>query len=229
MELGKKIFTDDIKKILISFVGILILAFGLAVITQLNVGKSIYTNVSLGLRDVLKKYFNIQVTIGTTFLFVDVVIGLLAYFLFLALGIKKKLIGTLIVAVSIGLFIDFWIWILNIPDLTQMFPFWIRFLMVFPLMFLLTFGVALTISAHIIVPPLDLLTLYVSKRLDKSFSIAKTILIVIFLLIGLSFMTLSGDFSHISFVSFIFSFANGPTIQMWLKVTSKIYDFVMRL
>ncbi len=229
MELGKKIFTDDIKKILISFVGILILAFGLAVITQLNVGKSIYTNVSLGLRDVLKKYFNIQVTIGTTFLFVDVVIGLLAYFLFLALGIKKKLIGTLIVAVSIGLFIDFWIWILNIPDLTQMFPFWIRFLMVFPLMFLLTFGVALTISAHIIVPPLDLLTLYVSKKLDKSFSIAKTILIVIFLLIGLSFMTLSGDFSHISVVSFIFSFANGPTIQMWLKVTSKIYDFVMRL
>ena len=229
MELGKKYLKDDIKKILISFVGILILAFGLAVITQLNVGKSIYTNVSLGLRDVLKKYFNIQVTIGTTFLVVDVVIGLLAYFLFLSLGIKKKLIGTLIVAVSIGLFIDFWIWILNIPDLTQMFPFWIRFLMVFPLMFFLTFGVALTISAHIIVPPLDLLTLYVSKRLDKSFGGAKSILIVIFLIIGLSFMTLSGDFSHISFVSFIFSFANGPTIQMWLKVTSKIYDFVMRL
>ena len=228
MELKQKILKDNIKKIIISLVGFLILALGIAFITKLNVGKSIFANVGLSLRDVLK-LGKIEVTIGTSLIIVDVILGISSWLLFLSIGVKKSLVGALVVALFIGSAIDFWIWFLRIPDFTDIFPFWVRFLLAMPPIIFLAFGVSLTIAAHIMVGPLDLITLYISKRFNKNFANARHIVLIVFFIIGITFMTITQDYSHISVVTFIYSFTNGPLVQKWLTVSTKIYDFVMDL
>lgn len=192
----------------IFFIGLMVLGLGVTMtIKGQRLGVGSWDVLHIGL------FNHFGFTIGTWNIVVGIIIITIS-----SIGLRRfPRVGTFINMISVGLFIDFFNWLL--PDPTA----FIFQVLCFVLGVMLAgAGSGIYIAAKLGAGPRDSLMLLISQKIKWSIQVSRTIMEVFVVVIG---YLLGGP---VGVGTVIMAFGTGPVIQMTLRYTERALAFLLR-
>jgi len=183
-------------RFLVFFIGIIVLAFGIALIIEADLGVSAWDVLHIGL------FYTFGLTIGTW----SIIVGLLIVVITLLLDREMVAIGTILNMFFVGIFIDIFLYILPTSS-TGIFQYSLLLLGIT----ISGMGAGLYITAKIGSGPRDGLMLVLAKRLGYSIGKIKTIMEIMAVILG---FLLGGPVFWGTIISAVLI---GPIMQFSLK------------
>lgn len=190
-------------RLIVFFVGIIILSFGLSMVMEANLGVSGWDVLHIGLKETF------GLTVGTWSQIVGIAVIIITFF------IDKKIlsIGTILNMIFVGFFIDLFLYLL--PTMN----YWLyQYLFLFIGLLIMGIGVGLYIKANLGPGPRDSLMMVLSRKYNWSITKVKTTMELLVLVIG---WFLGGP---VFVGTIIISLSIGPIIQVSLRFWGKILD-----
>lgn len=190
-------------RLVVFFVGIIILSFGLSMVMEANLGVSGWDVLHIGLKETF------GLTVGTWSQIVGIVVIIITFF------IDKKIlsIGTILNMIFVGFFIDLFLYLL--PTMN----YWLyQYLFLFIGLLIMGIGVGLYIKANLGPGPRDSLMMVLSRKYNWSITKVKTTMELLVLVVG---WFLGGP---VFVGTIIISLSIGPIIQVSLRFWEKILD-----
>lgn len=190
------------------FIGLMVMGLGVALTVKgQRLGVASWDVLHIGL------FKNFGLSIGQWSIIIGVIIVIIS-----SIGLRElPRIGTFMNMVFVGLFIDFFNWLL--PDLHTLSLQIIAFILG---VILLAIGAGVYISANLGAGPRDSLMLLAVKKFKCSITVARTVMEVVVAIVG---FLLGGP---IGIGTIIIAFATGPMIQISLGYSSKLLEKCVR-
>ncbi|HLR74598.1 MAG TPA: YitT family protein [Virgibacillus sp.] len=189
------------------FIGLMVLGLGVALTVKgQRFGVGSWDVLHIGL------FKQLGLSIGLWSIIMGIIIITIA-----SIGLRQfPKIGTFVNMISVGLFIDFFNWLIPQPNtiLIQFIAFVLGIL-------LIAIGVGIYISANLGAGPRDSLMLLAVEKFNCSITVARTIMEVVVALIG---YLLGGP---IGVGTVIMAFALGPIIQVSLRYSQNILEKIL--
>ncbi|XMB85969.1 hypothetical protein RJG79_11285 [Mycoplasmatota bacterium WC44] len=193
----------NIKQISKFTIGTLIITLGVTLLLLSNFGS--------GAIDAFNNNTSILVgiTVGTCIIITNAIM----FVMNMILDTKKSHFISLLLALLLGIFIDFWFTVIPVYESFMMATiYFIIGLMLLPL------GLALTIRSNCPINPYDTLVLILVRKTNLSVSVIKTITEITFTILAIISGYLAGiGFGSISFGTILIAFYIGPALQFSLK------------
>lgn len=165
-------------------------------------------------------YFIYRITpfsLGTIAIFVGTFATLLAYFL----GSKRHILISYAGLLVLGIFVDIWKYIFELAPYLYMENLVTRMVLAVIGIFVVSFGVAMTITSGLSPLPYERILLILNKKI-KNLAISKIIIESTFLVLAIIFGIYTGlIFEQINLFTVVMVFSIGPTINMFEKRIKK--------
>jgi len=187
---------EFIVRLLVFFIGLAVLSFGIALIIEANLGVSGWDVLHIGL------YKTFGLTIGTW----SQIVGLVVIFLTLIIDRKIISIGTVLNMIFIGIFIDLFLYLLPTGE-----EWLIQYSFLFFGLIIMGSGAGIYITAKLGPGPRDSLMIAFSRKYKLSVSKVKTVMELLVMLIG---YLLGGP---VFIGTLVISLLIGPIMQYSLK------------
>jgi uncharacterized protein len=190
---------------LIFLIGLLIMAFGIALMIKANIGSAPWDVLHIGL------YYQFGLTIGTW----SIIIGFFVIGLTVLLTKKRPLFGAFLNMFLVGIFIDFYLFL---PILKTPSSFMGKLVMLLIGIIIIGYGIGLYIGANCGAGPRDSLMLALTEKIGLKVQWVRGIMELIVLLFG---WLLGGP---VSIGTLIFSFSIGSVVAFTLPQCRTFLD-----
>lgn len=155
-----KKLSDTIKRIIIFFIGMSIIQFGVALFLRMNIGSDPFTVFTQGLANTLNN-LGINVTTGTA----NRIILIILFSIILLLNKSHIKIGTLICVIGVGPIIDLGISIVSILPI-ESYSYVVKMLLIALGCFIIAIGFSILSATKVGVAPNDIIPFIIKERIN---------------------------------------------------------------
>ena len=172
-----KKLSDTIKRIIIFFIGMSIIQFGVALFLRMNIGSDPFTVFTQGLANTLNN-LGINVTTGTA----NRIILIILFSIILLLNKSHIKIGTLICVIGVGPIIDLGISIVSILPI-ESYSYVVKMLLIALGCFIIAIGFSILSATKVGVAPNDIIPFIIKERINWEFKWIRILLDAVFYLL----------------------------------------------
>lgn len=204
-----------LKKLVIFFMGLLIIQTGVALFLQISIGTDPFTIFTNG----IAKLFNINVGNGNLLLSIFFTLTVI----FLLKGIKQINIGTLIALLFAGVFINIMNYVLEPLNLSS-YGLLTKMIFVVLSCLLIAIGFSLEKSANLGVAPNDLFILLFTEKVNIEYRWVRIVIDLTFTIIGFLLCGIDTIGTTLGIGTIITALVQGPMIQFFMGRIEKIIN-----
>ena len=217
-----------IKRLILFFVGMSVIQFGVALFLKTNIGSDTFTVFTQGLSIVLNKTGlkdlsivhaiagKAEVTPGVA----NMIILIVLFTIIILVDRKHIKIGTLICVVGVGPIIDLGVKVVSYFPV-ESYNYFVRMLIVLAGCFIIAVGFSIISASDIGVAPNDIVPFIIKDKLNFQYRWVRIGFDATFLIIGFIFGGTIGVGTIIAML------ATGPFIQLLLPYGKKVVDFIV--
>lgn len=210
-----KKLSETIKKLLLFFLGMSIIQFGVALFLRMNIGSDPFTVFTQGLANTLNN-LGMNVTTGTA----NRIILVVLFSIILLLNKNHIKIGTIICVIGVGPIIDLGIRVVSVLPV-ESYSYLLKMFLIALGCFIIAIGFSILSATKVGVAPNDIIPFIIKERINCEYRWIR-ICMDAFLLIG-GFM-LGGT---VGVGTIIAMATTGPFIQLCLPYGQKFTDFIL--
>lgn len=210
-----KKLSDTIKRIIIFFIGMSIIQFGVALFLRMNIGSDPFTVFTQGLANTLNN-LGINVTTGTA----NRIILIILFSIILLLNKSHIKIGTLICVIGVGPIIDLGINIVSIIPI-ESYSYLVKMLLIALGCFIIAIGFSILSATKVGVAPNDIIPFIIKERINWEYKWIRILLDAVLLIGG---FILGGT---VGVGTIIAMATTGPFIQLCLPYGQKFTDSIL--
>lgn len=217
-----------IKRLILFFVGMSVIQFGVALFLKTNIGSDTFTVFTQGLSIVLNKTGlkdlsivhaiagKAEVTPGVA----NMIILIVLFTIIILVDRKHIKIGTLICVVGVGPIIDLGVKVVSYFPV-ESYNYFVRMLLVLAGCFIIAVGFSIISASDIGVAPNDIVPFIIKDKLNFQYRWIRICFDATFLIIG---FILGGTVGVGTIIAML---ATGPFIQLFLPYGKKVVDFIV--
>lgn len=210
-----KKLSETIKKLLLFFLGMSIIQFGVALFLRMNIGSDPFTVFTQGLANTLNN-LGMNVTTGTA----NRIILVVLFSIILLLNKNHIKIGTIICVIGVGPIIDLGVRVVSVLPV-ESYSYLLKMFLIALGCFIIAIGFSILSATKVGVAPNDIIPFIIKERINCEYRWIR-ICMDAFLLIG-GFM-LGGT---VGVGTIIAMATTGPFIQLCLPYGQKFTDFIL--
>ena len=207
--------SETIKKLLLFFLGMSIIQFGVALFLRMNIGSDPFTVFTQGLANTLNN-LGMNVTTGTA----NRIILVVLFSIILLLNKNHIKIGTIICVIGVGPIIDLGVRVVSVLPV-ESYSYLLKMFLIALGCFIIAIGFSILSATKVGVAPNDIIPFIIKERINCEYRWIR-ICMDAFLLIG-GFM-LGGT---VGVGTIIAMATTGPFIQLCLPYGQKFTDFIL--
>ncbi len=204
-----KKLSDTIKRIIIFFIGMSIIQFGVALFLRMNIGSDPFTVFTQGLANTLNN-LGINVTTGTA----NRIILIILFSIILLLNKSHIKIGTLICVIGVGPIIDLGISIVSILPI-ESYSYVVKMLLIALGCFIIAIGFSILSATKVGVAPNDIIPFIIKERINWEYKWMRILLDAVLLR------------GTVGVGTIIAMATTGPFIQLCLPYGQKFTDSIL--